>query len=231
MSLSVKPRRVIRAATEHSEVFVLGETTRLTLPAPPVATAEEMLVLADARAEGIVAEAHRQAAEVIAEARAQADRLHEEAFASGFAAGQQRAADEMAAPLELVRRAAAEGKAIRDGIAGQSADVIARATALAVRRIVADYYEAGPERTAAVCAEALRAAAGQEVLSIRVSPGLAEHVQATLAGAAHYVAADDAVAAGGCIIDLRYGTIDATLDTRLSLMEIALANAGGVARS
>jgi flagellar biosynthesis/type III secretory pathway protein FliH len=38
---------------------------------------------------------------------------------------------------------------------------------------------------------------------------------------------DDAVEAGGCIIDLRNGTIDATLDARLSLMELALREAGG----
>jgi flagellar biosynthesis/type III secretory pathway protein FliH len=34
---------------------------------------------------------------------------------------------------------------------------------------------------------------------------------------------------GGCLIDVRNGTIDASLDTRLSLMELALRDAGGAA--
>lgn len=228
MSLSAKPRRILRSAAEHSEVFVLGETTREELPAPPVATAEAMLASATARSAAIVAEAHQHAAAIVAEAEAQASSVRDAAFADGFAAGQQRAATETAGLLEVVRRAAAEAKTIRDDIASQSAGVVARATALAVRRVVPGYFEADPERTVAVCAEALRAATGQEILSIRVSPGIVEHVQATLSDAARYVLPDDAVSIGGCVIDLRHGTIDATLDSRLSLMEAALTRAGGV---
>jgi flagellar biosynthesis/type III secretory pathway protein FliH len=60
-----------------------------------------------------------------------------------------------------------------------------------------------------------------------VHPGLVQAVEASLTEAAGYVKPDDAIEAGGCIVDLRNGTIDATLDTRLSLMDLALREAGG----
>lgn len=228
MSLSARPRRILRSAPEHSEVFVLGETTREVLPAAPVATAEAMLASAAAKAQAILREAHHTAAQVISAAESQAASVRDEAFAAGFAAGQEQAADEVASLLELLRKAVGEAKAIRDDIAGQSAGIVARAAAIAARRIVAAAYDADPELTPAICAEALKAAASQEVLSIRVSPGLVEHVQATLLEHARYVVPDEAIAIGGCVIDLRNGTIDATLDKRLALMDLAIARAGGV---
>jgi flagellar biosynthesis/type III secretory pathway protein FliH len=35
------------------------------------------------------------------------------------------------------------------------------------------------------------------------------------------------VAIGGCLVDVRDGLIDATVDARLDLMELALSAAGG----
>lgn len=227
MNLSAKPRRVIRAAPEHHEVFVLGETTRDVVVAPAIATMEQMLSSAAHQGALVLAEAEDEAETILSRARASAASVRDEAYTAGYEAGKVQALQEMSALVDLARHAAAEAKVIRDEVAGQSAGVVARATTLAVRRIVAEYYEADPGRTAAVCAEALRAAAGQEILSIRVSPGLVAHVQATLVDASQYVIPDGAVEVGGCIIDLRHGTLDATLDARLTLMEFALAEAGG----
>ena len=94
---------------------------------------------------------------------------------------------------------------------------------------VREMYEADPGRTARICADALRAASGQEVLAIRVNPGVVDSVRAALHGAEEYVRPDQGIAIGGCIIDLENGTIDATLDARLTLIEAALADAGGEA--
>ncbi len=231
MSSSARPRRIIRAAPEREEVFVLGENAREQSVAPAVATAGEMIASATARAGTMVDEARRQAAVIIAEARANADAVRESAYSEGFESGRATALDEVSGALEFVRRAAREAKAIRDDIASQSSAVVAGAVALATRRVVGEYYEAEPERTAVICAEALRAASGQEIVGIRLHPGLADHVQATLLDAARYVAPDEGVGIGGCIVDLRNGTLDATLDARLSLMDLALAEAGGEGRA
>ncbi len=104
---------------------------------------------------------------------------------------------------------------------------MANAIAMAARRVIGAAYQADATLTAEACADAIRAAAGQQILSIRVSPGALETVRAALVDVASYLRPDDAVAIGGCIVDLRNGTIDATLDARLELMEMALKAAGG----
>jgi flagellar biosynthesis/type III secretory pathway protein FliH len=228
MNSLARAGRVIRAARSDEDVFVLGEGVRRTVPADAtLASVAAVLEATDRRADAIIEVAEEQAAGIVAEARETAAGVRAEAYEAGHAAGVALAQSEAAAALALIRSAASEGEAIRDQIANQAAGLVARAVSLALRRIVGEYYEADPARTVAACAEALRAAAGQDVVSIRVHPGLVQVVEASLSEAAGYVKPDDAVEAGGCIVDLRNGTIDATLDTRLSLMELALREAGG----
>lgn len=220
--------RVIRSAEEHEDVFVLGESTRAVLPTHgAIATASDIRGAAEERAAAILAAAGTAAASLEAEARARAGEVRETAYSDGYAAGLAQAEAEVARLLEVARAAATDGKAIRDSIAAESASVVARAAALATRRIVGEYYEVEPGRTAAACAEALRAASGQDVLSIRVHPALADGLRATLTDSASYIRPDGAVGIGGCIVDLRHGTLDATLDARLALMDLVLAEAGG----
>lgn len=228
MSSSARPGRVIRAAQNKDDVFLLGEDVRASVPTPaPLATAAEVLLAADARAAEIVASAEAQAAQLVAQATAEASAIREAAFNEGVEAGRAAAEQQVRDYLDVVRAAANEGKAVRDAIADQASALVARAVALATRRIVAEYYEADPARTALACAEALRAVSGQEVLALRVNPTVASAVKTALLDAAHYVQPDEGVEIGGCVIDLRHGTLDATLDARLSLMEIALTEAGG----
>ena len=175
----------------------------------------------------IIDAAERRAADMIADAQSTATSVRDSAYRDGYGAGHEAAELEVAQLLALARAAAGDGKAIRDSVASESAAVVARAAALATRRIVGEYYATDPERTALACAEALRAASGQDVLSIRVHPGLADSLRATLTDAATYIRPDASIEVGGCIIDLRNGTLDASLDARLSLMELALAEASG----
>lgn len=230
MNSSAKPGRVFRAAPrdEGEDVYVLGETVRSTFPADSsVATVTDILSAAERRAASLIAAAEARAAELVAAAEATVAGLRAAAREEGVSAGQAEAELEVRALVDLVRAAANEGKAIRDGIANQAAAVVARATMLATRRIVGDHYEADPQETAAACAEAIRAASGQEIVSIRVNPALVTDVQTALVDVAAYVRPDEAIEVGGCVIDLRQGTLDATLETRLSLMEQALAEASG----
>lgn len=221
---SLAKGRVIRAARDHEDVFILGESTRETLPTHgPLATASDIRGAAEARAATVISTAQVEAASLVASA----GDVRSAAYADGYRAGLAQAEAEVAQLLEIARAAAVDGKAIRDSIAEDSVSVVARAAALATRRIVGEYYEADPARTAAACADALRAAAGQDVLAIRVHPGLVTSLQASLADAAGYIRPDGAVDIGGCIIDLRNGTLDATLEARLSLMDLAFAEAGG----
>lgn len=231
MSSLARAGRVFRAETQNDdgedEVFVLGESRRVHTGHSVLATASAVIASGQFQSDQTVAEARRRAAAIVAEAETSAGSVRGAAYDDGYQAGLRQAASEVEEYVDVARRAANEGKAIRDELAGQAASVVARAVSLALRRITAEYYESDPTRTAAVVAEALRAAAGQEILSIRVSAGLVEAITAALSDVASYVRPDDGIAIGGCVIDLRGGTIDASLDARLDLMELALREAGG----
>lgn len=228
MSSLPRPGRVLRTAEEPEDVFILGQSMRESLPGlPPIARVSELLKSAGDQSDVMVARAQGLAREIVDEAGRAAGEVRSAAHAEGFEAGRAAAIEEFSGYLSLIRQAATDGKALRDSVADQAAALLARATALAVRKVVGEYYEADPGRTAAVCSEALRAASGQQVLSLRVHPGLVVQVQAALVDVADYVRPDEGVEVGGCIVDLQHGTIDASLDARLSLMELALREAGG----
>lgn len=220
--------RVFRQDTAGEAIFVIGESSRKGLPEHgAIATATEVVANAERRAAEIVARAGAEAGRLLAEAEAAAASITAAARDEGLADGRSQAEEAISHYVDLARQAAQEGKAVRDDIASQSASVVARAASLGVRRVVGEYYEQDPERTIAACSEALRAVAGQEVVCIRVNSAVEIAVRASLVDAAAYVRPDDGVDIGGCIIDLRHGTLDATLEARLTLMDLALARAGG----
>ena len=224
-------RRIFRVEPAE-DVFVLGGTPReLTPEAGPLSTVSDLVDGARRRAEQLLADAEAKAAELIAAARAEADAIRDtarvEGFTAGQSAGQGNAEDEVAELVALVRQAAAEGLAIRNAIIDDATPAMASAIALAARRVVGAAYQADPTLVAEACAEAVRAAAGQQILSIRVNPGALDTVRAALVDVADYVRPDSGVSIGGCIVDLRNGAIDATLDARLGLVELALRAAGG----
>lgn len=225
---SLVRHRLIRAAQHDEEVFVLGDTVRSSLSADgAVATVANLIDGAQRKAETLIAEGEARAAELVAEAEMHASAIRQAAQAQGIELGRAGADAEAASALGVIRSAAAEGAAIRDAMIQEAMPAIARAVAMATRRIVGTAYEADPSLVVEAVADAVRAAAGQQILAIRVSPGEADTVRAGLVDLSDYVRPDDAVSLGGCVIDLRNGTIDASLDARLDLMELAWRAAGG----
>jgi len=225
-------RRIFRSAESDEDVFVVGETVRHYVAAEdPVTTVASLLDGAKRKAEAIEARALAVAAETVARAEAEASAIREaarrEGFEAGVAEGTASASAAAARHLEVIRTAAESGTAIRDGMIDEAMPAIARAVAMACRRVVGAAFQADPSLTADACADAVRAAAGQQIISIRVHPGALDAVRACLVDVADYVRSDESLEFGGCVIDLRNGTIDATLDARLDLMELALRAAGG----
>ncbi len=225
-------RRIFHVEDPEEEVFVVGGPLRESVATEgPLTTVSNMLDGAKRRAEHTISAAEEQATAIIAAAEAEAESIRREARAEGSNAGvhqgREEALAEANAMLQLMREAAAEGLAIRNNMIEEAMPAIARAIAMAARRVVGAAYESDPSLTAEVAAEAVRAAAGQQILAIRVSPEALDSVRASLVDVADYVRPDEGVALGGCVIDLRNGTLDATLDARLDLMELALRAAGG----
>ncbi len=229
MSLSVRRANLVfHHAAEPEDVFIVGESGRLSYPVhEALATVAELIASAEARAVTLVEAAEQRAIGMLAAAQAAVDAVTATARQEGLSVGRAEAEADASDLLSLIRAAAVDGKAIRDSLALQSAAVVASATAIALRKLTAGYYEADPARTADVCEEALRAASGQEVLALRVNPLVVPSVQARVRTATGYIVPDESVEIGGCVLDLRYGTLDASLDARFSLMELALQRATG----
>lgn len=228
--MSSSPRRgaIMPASVADEDVFLLGKQQRAAVNlAEPVATAATLVSAAEARR----IRADQEAELLLAQAQIDAEAVREAARREGFEAGRQQgllaAADEVKGQLALVRRAAEEGRAVRDGIVEQASNVIARAALLVARRIVGEYYEADPQRTALAVEEAVRATATQQVISVRVHPTAAAAVQARLVDLDAVATEDDSIEIGGCVIDLRNGQLDASLDARFTMMELALERATG----
>ncbi len=217
---------------DSEEVVIIGQGIRAQYHAAgTLATIPALVEAAEQRAAEILHEAEAQALLLVRTAEAGAESVRAAAYREGYEAGAgegiQAANEEVESLLGFVRAACADGVAIRDQVAATSMALLAESVALATRRIVGEWYDADPNRTAAICSEALRAASGQEILSLRVHSSVANYVQAALGSAGSYVQPDDAVEIGGCLIDLASGTIDASLDTRLSLLKLGLRHAAG----
>ena len=229
MNSLARAPRVIRSAMADDDIVVIGGMVqRAALPGVgPVATAHEIVAAAEARAAELLAAAELRAAELIARANTHAAETVAAAREEGIQHGMAQAQAEAESLLAVLRSAAVDGAAIRDQIAAEASGVITRAVLIAVRRIVGEIYSDDPARTSAAVADALRAASSQEVVAIRVNPAVEPAVKAALVDVAAYIRPDDAVEIGGCLIDLRNGSIDASLDTRLSLMELAITSASG----
>jgi len=235
MSSSPRRGRILHTDYSGEDVFVLGQDVRRAIDHPePMATATSLVLAAETRQR----RAEEEAEALLAAARTEAESLREAARRDGWEAGHAEGlvaarADvdaEYRRHLEVIRRAAEEGRAIRDGIVDQSAAVIARAAMLVVRRVVGEYYESDPAATVLAAEQAARAAATQQIVSLRVHPSVTANVQARLTDLADVVVGDEAVEIGGCIVDLAHGSIDATLDGRISMMELALQRASGSAQ-
>lgn len=213
---------------ESEDVVIIGQGVRAQYHAAgTLATIPALIEAAEQRAAEILREAEAEALQIVRSAEARADSVRAAGHREGYEAGLDAANDEIESLMNLVRAACADGIAIRDQVAATSMALLAESVAIATRRIAGEWYDADPNRTAAICNEALRAASGQEIISLRVHSSVANYVQAALGSAGSYVQPDDAVEVGGCLIDLASGTIDASLDTRLSLLELGLRHAAG----
>lgn len=214
--------------SEEDVVVLGGVAQRRVLPGVgPIATAGEIVASAEVRGAGVVADAETRAADILAEAQATATAITASAREQGLQQGLLEAESEAEELLGLLRQAASEGAAMRDQVAGEAMGIITRAVLVAVRRIVGEYYDEDPSRTVAAISDALRSASSQEIVSIRVNPAVEPAVKASLVDVANYVRPDEAIVVGGCVIDLRNGLIDAALDSRLSLMELAIQSSAG----
>jgi flagellar assembly protein FliH len=183
---------------------------------------------AEARAADALATARAQAAAILADAEAAAAAVREQAratgyaegYAEGHAAGRAQAEAELARAVELVRRVAEAGEALRLALLMEAEGQAVALAVAAARRVVGAAAERHAELAAAVVREGIRSTIGH-LLRVRVHPADVDAVSVSLqeAGITAPVVADGAIEAGGCIIDVEGGYIDLRLSVQLEDVE------------
>ncbi len=194
-------------------------------PGPSGKIVSREVMAASADAARIVEAARRQAEEIVAAA----EREREEAVAAGRRQGFEEGAAQWADALRAARVRVAEA-------ARKAQPEIVRLALRVAEKILRQKIEAQPEAIVPMVDEALRAflAQNQSRVVLRVHPAdervLAAHRQRwlernpTIGGIV--VVPDEAVGRGGCRLESESGTVDATFETQLDVIERHLLGEG-----
>ncbi|MEA3402279.1 MAG: FliH/SctL family protein [Armatimonadota bacterium] len=183
-------------------------------------------------AERLVEQAQREAADIRRQAREEAIREARGRLAEALRAtvGEQvKAFEEAREALLAQMRAAAATQA--DDLEREVAGLVAQMAAKIVRRTV----EEDETVVLDVVRDTIAEAAGAARLTIHVTPAqepLVREAQAELLSAAEgaqelHIVADDAVGAGGCIVETGRGRFDARVETQLEMLEDELGRVLG----
>ena len=193
------------------------------LPSGKIVSREVMA--ASAEAARIVEAARRQAEEIVAAA----EQAREEAVASGLRQGFEEGAAQWADALRAARARVAEA-------ARKAQPEIVRLALRVAEKILRQRIETHPDAIVPMVDEALRAflAQNQTRVVLRVHPAdekvLAAHRQRwlernpTIGGIV--IVPDEAVGRGGCRLESESGTVDATFETQLEVIERHLLGEG-----
>jgi type III secretion system HrpE/YscL family protein len=194
-------------------------------PGPSGKIVSREVMAASAEAGRIVEAARQKAEEILAEAQ----KARDEAVASGLRQGFEQGAAQWADALRAARVRVAEA-------ARKAQPEIVRLALRVAEKILRQRIEARPEAIVPMVDEALRAflAQNQTRVVLRVNPAdekvLAAHRQRwlernpTIGGIV--VVPDEAVGRGGCRLESESGTVDATFETQLDVIERHLLGEG-----
>jgi len=201
----------------------------------------EILERARLEAEETIIRARIEAEEVLAAARAEAARdaaaIKEAARREGYADGRRAALAEAAAEAESIRQKARavleQAREIRrEMLTSLEGEMVGLAREMA-ERIVAAQLTLDPAAVLSIAREALETARAREDVLLLVNPADAEVVHRHRAelehalppGAVLQVIADEAVAAGGCLVEAGDGRVEASLVARWRALDRALYGA------
>ncbi|MBI2377907.1 MAG: type III secretion system stator protein SctL [Deltaproteobacteria bacterium] len=211
---------------------IKGSVTRETVtpanrpPPPPMERGrwekpiiDKEVVSAKQEASRIVREAEMQRQQLIEEAEQTADEIRENAFQQGLEEGKAQLTDE-------ILRARAHYEKLKTEVEPAYIGLVRGC----VEKILGQELHLHPDAVIGIVRNVLRDAAQQREIVVRVNPAdqdtLKKHkgkLIDVLARAGNVeLRADPGVSRGGCIVNTELGTIDATLERQLAVIESAL---------
>lgn len=213
---------IIRGTKRASEPVVVADRESA---GGRVTTQSTLAAEARASAARIVAAARSDADALAREAREQVNAIRLEAYDDGFRQGRQEGLavveERFARAIELLHIAANDAVHLRERLLRTTErDAIELVLDIA-RQILGEAAAQDPALAVELAERALARAGNQNVLRIRVHPERHEIVAAAFVdrndstGSPISVVADERIDLGGCLIDLRAGTVDARLGTQM----------------
>jgi flagellar assembly protein FliH len=173
----------------------------------------------------LIQAAEQEADQILLSARDLAQKVEEDARQDGWRKGEQEARSEMQRRLGLLegllKEACSQLAVLRQTIIRSAEEELLDLAVAIAERVVRTELAARREAVLPIVRTALEVARGRKVLAVRVNPKdyevLAEHkgeVLASLEGAR--VVPDAEIAAGGCIVEVDSGLVDARIESQLS---------------
>jgi len=220
---------------EAVESQLLGEDPQPPAQALPEASSENILNDARTAAADILESARREAQKVLADAddraaeieRAAYDKGYEEGVSAGRAAGEQQAAEMIQQVTAIVDRATElHDKILREA----EAEMVALCLEIA-RKVIHAELRTNPDVVKSVLEDAVEKINGSPRVTIKVNPAQLETVRAHWASAfgpsyrekEWTIEGDGSVEPGGCVLDTKYGSIDARIGTQFSELQKTFA--------
>lgn len=194
------------------------------LMAPDPAAANELLEGARREAQEVLAQADERAAEI---ERAAYDKGYEEGVAAGRASGEEQSAEMVKQAVAIVD-AATE---LHDSMLQEAESEMVALCLEVARKIIQSELRTNPDVVKSVVSAAVGKINGSPRVTIKVNPGQVEEVRAhwDAAFGADYrekewiVEGDPNVTPGGCVLDTKYGSIDARIGTQFSEIQRTFA--------
>jgi flagellar assembly protein FliH len=200
----------------------------LAVPAP---ASEALLEEARQSAEEIVESARRESQRILSEADDRAAEIERAAYGKGYdegvdagkAAGEERAAEMVRQVVAIVDQASE----VHDSMLGEAeAEMVALCLEIA-RKVIHAELLTNPDVVKGVVEDAVKRINGSPRVTIKVNPGQVDDVQShwnTAFGAGYrekewVIEGDTGVEPGGCVLDTRYGSIDARIGTQFSQVQ------------
>jgi flagellar assembly protein FliH len=214
---------------------LLAEEPQPPAQALPEASSETILNDARTAAADILETARREAQKVLAGAddraaeieRAAYDKGYEEGVSAGRAAGEQQAAEMIQQVTTIVDRATE----LHDLMLREAeAEMVALCLEIA-RKVIHAELRTNPDVVKSVLEDAVEKINGSPRVTIKVNPAQLETVRAHWARAfgPNYrekewtIEGDGSVEPGGCVLDTKYGSIDARIGTQFSELQKTFA--------
>jgi flagellar assembly protein FliH len=192
--------------------------------APTAATSPDVLDDARREAQQILAEADERAAEI---ERAAYEKGYEEGVTAGRASGEEQGTEMLKQAVSIVDRATE----LHDTMLREAEPEVVALSLEIARKVIQTELTGNPEVVTSVLTSAVSKINGSPRVTVKVNPeqvdAVRAHWDATFGEGYRekewVIEGDDSVPAGGCVLDTKYGSIDARIGTQFSEIQKTFA--------